>query len=203
MLTPGRKSPHNHAETPGEELRVTAEEELSRLEDNLRRLKIEYEAYFNGGSPRPPHDLVFRVEKTVKKYSAGTLDLTFRERFRFNQLAQSYAVHSDLWRKKLKLKEEGVLPGFARSRGSANDAAFTVEWSDPDREKEKVERLLQALITAKSAAGQRADDLDPQLFAEFMRNKTRQFKESLNCDLIRFSITVEEGQVKLRAARAS
>ncbi|MGH9357502.1 MAG: hypothetical protein ACRD10_15370, partial [Terriglobia bacterium] len=106
---------------------MTAEEELNRLEDSLRRLKIEYEAYFNGGSPRPPHDLVFRVEKIVKKYSAGTLDLTFRQRFRFNQLAQSYAVHGDLWRKKLKLKEEGVLPGFARSRDScSNDAAFTV-----------------------------------------------------------------------------
>lgn len=182
---------------------MTAEEELNRLEDNLRRLKIEYEAYFNGGSPRPPNDLVFRVEKTVKKYSAGTLDLTFRQRFRFNQLTQSYAVHSDLWRKKLKMKEEGTLPGMARSHESAvKDDSFTIEWSDPDGEREKVDQLLQAVVRAKSAAGQSADDLDPQLFADFIRHKTRQFKESLDCDQIRFSVTVEEGRVKLRAARA-
>ncbi|MGH9356331.1 MAG: MXAN_5187 C-terminal domain-containing protein, partial [Terriglobia bacterium] len=94
--------------------------------------------------------------------------------------------------------------GFARSRDSgSNDAAFTVEWSDPDREKQKVDQLLQAIIEAKSAAGQCADNLDPELFAEFMRTKTRQFKESLDCELVRFSVTVEEGQVKLRAARAS
>jgi len=181
---------------------MTADEELNRLEDNLRRLKIEYETYFNGGSPRPPNDLVFRVEKTVKKFSAGTMDLTFRQRFRFNQLTQSYAVHNDLWRKKLKMKEEGIQPVIARAHGGRSKGAdFTIEWSDPDQE--KVEQLLQAVVRAKSAAGQSADDLDPQLFADYIRDKTRQFKKSLDCDLIRFSVTVEEGRVKLRAARAS
>ncbi|HLI30036.1 MAG TPA: MXAN_5187 C-terminal domain-containing protein [Terriglobia bacterium] len=181
---------------------MTADEELNRLEDNLRRLKIEYETYFNGGSPRPPNDLVFRVEKTVKKFSAGTMDLTFRQRFRFNQLTQSYAVHNDLWRKKLKMKEEGIQPVIARAHGGRSKGAdFAIEWSDPDQE--KVAQLLQAVVRAKSAAGQSADDLDPQLFADYIRDKTRQFKESLDCDRIRFSVIVEEGRVKLRAARAS
>ena len=181
---------------------MTADEELNRLEDNLRRLKIEYETYFNGGSPRPPNDLMFRVEKTIKKFSAGTLDMSFRQRFRFNQLTQSYAVHNDLWRKKLKMKEEGAQPAVARAYGDRSKKGdFSIEWSDPDQE--KVELLLQAVVRAKSAAGQSSDDLDPQLFADFIRDKTRQFKESLACDLIRFSVTVEEGRVKLRAVRAS
>jgi len=30
---------------------VTVDEELDRLEEGIRRLKIEYEVYFNGGAP--------------------------------------------------------------------------------------------------------------------------------------------------------
>ena len=184
---------------------MTVDEELNRLEDNLRRLKIEYEIYFNGGSPRPPNDLVFRVEKTIKKFSAGTGELTFRQRFRFGQLTQSYAVHNDLWRKKLKMKEEGLQPAGASHPGGSDQAAplsqfrpFSIDWSDPSQE--SVDQLLQAVVKAKVAAGQSTDDLDPQRFAEFIRDRTRQVKESLECDQIRFSVTLEEGKVKLRAA---
>ena len=35
---------------------MTVDEEFNKLDDDLRRLKIEYEVYFNGGSPRPPRD---------------------------------------------------------------------------------------------------------------------------------------------------
>ncbi len=182
---------------------MTTDEELNWLEDGLRRLKIEYETYFNGGSPRPPNDLVFRVEKIIKKHNASTMEMNFRQRFQFNQLAQSYAIHNDLWRKKLKLKEEGAPSadrGHAGSRPA--DEAFSVTWSDPARETWKVEELLEAVAQARSAVGLSAVDLDPQLFAEFIGKKTLELKQSLSCDSIRFSVSVEEGRVTLRASRS-
>lgn len=183
---------------------MTIDEGLNRFEDDLRRLKIEYETYFSGGSPRPPNDLVFRVEKAIKRYNAGTPDMSFRQRFRFNQLTQSYAVHNDLWRKKLKIKEEGTaVPGQRSHLPAAAEEAFRISWSDPDREKEKVDQLLQALVRAKTSAGESTEDIDPELFASFIREKTRQFKQSLGCDLICFSVSVEEGRVKLRAEKNS
>jgi hypothetical protein len=41
---------------------VTVDEELTKLEDALRRLKVEYGVYFNGSTDRLPRDLVYRVE---------------------------------------------------------------------------------------------------------------------------------------------
>lgn len=181
---------------------MTVDEELSKLEDNLRRLKVEYEVYFGGGSPRPPNDLVFRVEKTIKRYNAGMIEMTFRQRFRFNQLTQSYAVHNDLWRKKMKMKEEGPsAAGFGAQAAAGKTGKFSVSWSNPDVEREKVDQLLQALVDAKSSAGE-AGEIDPQLFAAFIREKTRQFQQSLECDQIQFSVNIEGGRVKLRAAKA-
>jgi hypothetical protein len=181
---------------------VTVDEELSKLDENIRRLKIEYEAYFNGGAPRAPHDTVFRVETTIKKYSDAS-KMNFGQRFKFNQLVQKYAIHNDLWRKKLKEKEEGR-GRFARRRDVAeppSDGVVRVTCSDPSSEKEKVDQLLKAVVEAKRTVGESVDNLDPMAFARFVGDKTKQIRESLGCEKVQFSVSVENGKVKLKAAK--
>lgn len=180
---------------------MTVDEELNLFEDGLRKLKVEYESYFNGGSPRPPNDLVFRVEKIIKKYSAGGQELSHRQRFRFNQLNQSYAVHSDLWRKRTKMKEEGGSAFVVRGRAHAGAPhVFRIAWSEPDQE--KVEQLLQAVQKARAETGEPAERLDPGVFANFIRAKTAQLKSSLQCETLSFSVSVEDGRVKLQVTKA-
>ena len=41
---------------------LTVEDYLARLEEDIRRLKIEYDVYFSGGTKRPPYDTKMRVE---------------------------------------------------------------------------------------------------------------------------------------------
>ncbi len=85
---------------------MTVDEELNLLDDVLRRLKVEYDVYFGGGSKKPPVETEWRVQSLVKKYS-DSQKLTFAQRFKYNTIAQRYAIYSDLWRQKLKIKEEG------------------------------------------------------------------------------------------------
>jgi len=85
---------------------VTTDEELSQLEQQLRRLKIEYEMYFNNPAKRPPTDVEWKVLAILRKFSDGGR-MGFAQRFRYNALAQQYAVQSDLWRKKSRIREEG------------------------------------------------------------------------------------------------
>jgi hypothetical protein len=85
---------------------VTTDEELNLLEQQLRRLKIEYEMFFNNPAKRPPTDVEWKVTSLVRKFSdSGRLN--FSQRFRYNEMAQRYAVQSDLWRKKMRIREEG------------------------------------------------------------------------------------------------
>lgn len=180
---------------------MTVDEELSKLEENIRRLKIEYEAYFNGGTPRPPNDTLYRVEQAIKRYSNNVARLSASQRFRFNQLWQRYSVYNDLWRKKLRRREEGREFG-PRRRTAGTDSTTRVVCSDPDREQAKVEQLLQALVNAKQYAGERTDDIDPARFQRFVREKTRQLKQELGCDSVQFSVTVKEGRVRFTAVKA-
>ena len=181
---------------------MTVDEELSKLDENLRRLKIEYEVYFNGGSPRPPHDTLFRVDTIIKKFSDGS-KLNFGQRYKFNQLVQKFAVNNDLWRKKLKAKEEGRGQfGTQRRDTERTEGAVSVVCSDPGKEKEKVEQLLNAVVQARRQVGERVDNIDPVSFAKFVNEKTKQVKESLGCEKVQFSVSVEDGKVKFKAVKS-
>ena len=94
---------------------MTIDEELALLEDHVRRLKVEYEIYFNGGSRKAPTDLDWRVQGMIKKYSDSQKDSP--QRFKYNTVVQRYATYSDLWRQKLRIREEGI--GVRRTRCSA------------------------------------------------------------------------------------
>jgi hypothetical protein len=85
---------------------VTIDEELDLLDQQLRRLKIEYEMFFNNPAKRPPTDVEWKVTSLIRKFSDSGR-LSFSQRFRYNEMAQRYAVQSDLWRKKMRIREEG------------------------------------------------------------------------------------------------
>ena len=180
---------------------MTVDEELSRLDENIRRLKIEYEAYFNGGNPRPPSDTLYRVEQAIKRYSNDMAKLSAGQRFRFNQLWQRHAAYNDLWRKKLRSREEGREFG-PRKRATEAPPATQFVFRDPDREQDKVDRLLQALVEAKRFVGEHNDDIDPAKFQKFVREKTRQLKQELGSDTVQFSVNVKEGRVRFTAGKA-
>ncbi len=84
----------------------TIDEELTLLDSHMRRLKIEYEIFFSNPTKRPPTDLEWKVLALLRKFSDGGR-LSFSQRFRYNEMAQRYAIYSDLWRKKGRIREEG------------------------------------------------------------------------------------------------
>src|SRR6266496_6474524 len=93
------------------------EEELTSLDDGIRRLKVEYTIFFNGHRKKPPEDLKIRVERIVKKLSEAG-DMTYNERFRYNTLVTRFYVLRDLWRRTMMQRELGV---------TARDRAAVVE----------------------------------------------------------------------------
>jgi len=52
---------------------VTIDEELTLLESQLRRLKIEYEVYFSNPTKKPPTDIEWKVLSLLRKHSGPVL----------------------------------------------------------------------------------------------------------------------------------
>lgn len=178
---------------------MTTDEELSKLEDNLRRLKIDYDIYFNGGAKKPPTDSQWRVETLLKKLQDST-NMNFAQRFRYTSLTQRYALFSDLWRQRLKTREEGPRRTVAAARAERKTPApFRVDWRDPASEPEKVDRLFAAFVEAKRQCGENTDHLGSEAFKRFVQQKTEQLKRDFQCEQVEYVVEVNEGQVKLKA----
>ncbi len=201
----------------------TVDEELNALERDLRNMKIEYEQYFGGGRPRPPSDTVWRCEQVIKRYSERGAELNFSQRYRFNTLASTFAKYNDMFRKKMKAREEGrevkhfgaaareiaaqraksappppPPPQPASRRAPAAAGAFTMATSDPAQEGEKVQKLYDALLEAKKKAGEKTDGLSLDSFKKFVSSKTHQLKAGKGKE-VEFAVSTEGGQVKLKA----
>ncbi len=207
---------------------ATIDEDLGQIERDIRQLKIEYDQFFGGGRKRPPSEIEWRIDLLMKKYSERGGDLKFAQRFRFTNLNQTYAKYKDIFRKKLKQKEEGTVQrhfGAAakaieaerarqateaegRTKDDATGRAQTVEaqsgafrmtCSEPDRESDKVNKLYQALVSAKQKAGEEIGKLTPESFAEFVRKKTKHLQQEKNCTEVEYIVEVVGGQAKLKA----
>ncbi len=204
---------------------MTIDEELSLLDSQLRRLKIEYEIYFNNPTKRPPTDVEWKVLSLLRKFSDG-VRLSFSQRFRYNEIAQRYAIYSDLWRKKTRIREEGyrrpqdailsvqgVRPeehettphpvyGVSRDGAAAAPAKepFTVQCSDTTAEKDKVQSLFQALVEAKKKNGEAlGNNASLDSFSVFVAKKTEQLRKQYGCQSVEYSVEMTDGHVKLKA----
>ncbi len=200
---------------------ATIDEDLAQLERDIRQLKIEYDAFFGGGRKRPPTEIEWRIELLVKRYGERGGDLKYGQRFRFNNLAQTYAKYKDVFRKRLAHREEGKVQRHFGAAAKAIEAerikaqpeaktaapavnraeaqSFRVVCSEPEKETEKVDQLYSAFLQAKQNAGEETGKLSKDGFKEFVRKKTKSLQEQKNCRDVEYVVEVVEGQVKLKA----
>jgi hypothetical protein len=80
---------------------VTVDQQLGRLEEDIRKLKIDFGIYFNGGLKRAPHEARGRVEAHIKRLSDDR-SLTFAQRYVFNNLVSRFTSYRELWRRTFK-----------------------------------------------------------------------------------------------------
>src|ERR1051326_5824929 len=88
---------------------ATIDEEVGQLERDIRRLKIAYEQFLGGGRSRPPNEIEWRIDLIVKQYGERSGDMKYGQRFRYNNLTQTYAKDKDIFRKRMKQKEESTV----------------------------------------------------------------------------------------------
>jgi hypothetical protein len=194
----------------------TTEEDLAQLERDIRQLKIEYEQYFGGGKARPPTDIEWRIETTLKRYSDRGAEMNYAQRFRYGNLTQMYSKFRDMFRKRMKQREEGTVQRHfgaaareieaerARKQVEAEKSAaahlpFAVSWKDPDNEKKKVEQLFTAFRAAKARAGEDTESLTVEAFQKFVRQKTDELKKQQDAHEVEYVVTLEDNHARLKA----
>lgn len=188
---------------------LTIDQELDLLDDAFRRLKIEYDIYFAGGSKRAPTENETRVQAQIRRYMENSR-LTMQQRYRISTVAQRYAVFADLWRRKLRVKEQGFrrpedkllgVGGFGHLEQINASAEASTEITESfvvySTATSDLVPLFDAVVRAREAAGQPLGTFDS--FASFVRQKTESIRHQFKCPAVEYTVTVKGGQVNLKA----
>lgn len=183
---------------------MTIDEQLKRLEDDVRRLKIEFDIYFNGGTKRPPHETKGRVDTQIKRLG-DERRLNYGQRFYYNSIVARYVAFKEMWRRTMQNREEGLQRG--REAAVSSEAA-NAPASNPvivaiasGEEVESVQRLYDSLVEAKQQCGKQ-NNLSFEQFQSLIADRTAQLRTQLNCQAIAYTVEIEGEQVKFKAKPA-
>lgn len=83
------------------------DQQLSRIEEEIRKLKIDFDIYFNGGTKRPPLEAKARLEANLKRITDDR-NLSYAQRYQLNAVLSRFTSYRELWRRLLKAKGEEI-----------------------------------------------------------------------------------------------
>ena len=186
------------------------DEELNQFEHDVRQLKIEYEQYFGGGKKRPPTDIEWRIELMIKRHGDRGAAMNYGQRFRYNNLQQTYSRYKDIMHKRMRRREEGTVE---RHFGSAarviaeqratekrqSTRTVAVSCVDPAREPKKVDEIYDAFLQCRASLGESTEGMSRGKFEQFLKRKIDELRLEGGNGEVEFVADVEGGRARLRA----
>jgi hypothetical protein len=197
------------------------DQEMNKLEAEMKRLEAEYNMFFAGRLPRLPWETRARVEAMVKRFDRMNLRNT-AEKFRFNTLQSKFQAFVDLWERHLRAKEEGRPVRGRRAGGGAQASApasapastpqsgpraaaqkdtpaarvvAVTTFKDPAAEAERMKALYEQLSAARKEAGEKPVPFEA--FKQVVRAQVN--KLGSGHGEVAFRVAVQDGKVTLTA----
>lgn len=192
------------------------DQEMSKLEAEIKRLEAEYNMFFAGRLPRLPWETRARVEALVKRYDRMNIRNT-AERFRFSTLQAKFQAFVDLWERQLKAKEEGrpirgrrggapppaqpaASPAATRTARRDDEPPATrvvavTTLRDPAADADRMQALYEQLSAARKEAGEKPVPFEA--FKQVVRAQVNKLSTGQN--EVAFRVAVQDGKVTLTA----
>jgi hypothetical protein len=100
---------------------IKQDEELDKLEEDIRKVKNKYDQFFSGIAKMPPRHERHLLEVYI--FELGKMKMRENaRRFRYNQLLSRYNQYREMWGRKMREREEGPLDFRRRKAALADDA---------------------------------------------------------------------------------
>jgi hypothetical protein len=193
----------------------TIRDDLEALEHKIHRLRIDYDQYFMGSARREPSQLRGEVQKTITRYASEPPRNT-QLKFKFNALVARFQALRALWGRTQREIEAGTYRGHRfradihdRERSEATDGSKGTEAGPVDaagagpKRPGGVDRLLDAIISAREKTGEARGAADRQHLERQVREQTRLLREKHPGSKVKFRVVIEGNRAKLKASLAS
>jgi hypothetical protein len=195
---------------------IKQDDELDKLEEDIRRLKSKYDQFFSGIVKTPPTFHRQQVEASIHELNKQRMRDNTR-RFRFNTIMSRYNQFRELWGRRLREREEG--PVDFRRRQAAMDGGpppppetlpreplQRVTSAQPDpyvrvvpgTDGEDIRRLYDEIEREHQKMGKTASVTLEQVTA-MVQKQSAMVRSKYNVNTVAFRVETVDGKVKLKA----
>ena len=187
------------------------ERELKVLNEAIRRLNAEYDAFLYGSAIRPPVDSRKHVEEMFRRLSASPPDAA-SERYLFSALQGRYSTLCERWERLQAEKESGRRPGVhggfaapvsgerAAEKPAPPNAPAAGSVREERRAGEPLDReLFNRYIAARRGRGDNVAGIGFDTFRARLQEEAQKLKQRTGAADVEFEVTERDGRVKIVA----
>lgn len=188
---------------------IKQDDELDKLDEDIRKLKTKYDAFFTGITKVPPHFERHQLETFIHDLNKQKIRDSGR-RFRLSTLVSRYNQLRELWGRKIREREEGPLdfrrrqallqapaPEPPRPTVTSAPADPYVKMS-PGANGEQIRRLHEEIERANAAMG-KSNNVSVEQLAAMVQKQTELVRSKYNVNTVAFRVETIDGKVKLKA----
>jgi hypothetical protein len=192
---------------------IKQDEELDKLEEDIRRLKNKYDQFFTGITKVPPSFERHQVEAFIHEISKQKMRDNTR-RFRFNTVLSRYNQFREMWGRKMREREEGPLDYRRRQAAMATPRQAAppppppspVTSASPDpyvkmtpgANGEQIRKLYAEIEREHDKLG-KPPTVSLEQLAAMVQKQTALVREKYNVSTVAFRVETVDGKVKLKA----
>lgn len=190
---------------------IKQDEELDKLEEDIRRLKNKYDQFFTGITKVPPSFERHQVEAFIHEISKQKMRDNTR-RFRFNTILSRYNQFREMWGRKMREREEGPLDYRRRQAAMAapppaappppprvtSPAPDPYVKMTPGANGDQI-RTLYAEIEREHDKLGKPPAVSLEQLAAMVQKQTALVREKYNVSTVAFRVETVDGKVKLKA----
>lgn len=193
---------------------IKKDDELDKLEEDIRKLKNKYDQFFNGIIKMPPSFERHQIEASIHEIAKQKMRDNTR-RFRFNQIMSRFNLFREMWGRKMRENEEGPVDFRRRVRALAEPSKpappppqqtrpVTSAADDPyvrvaaGENGDVMHRLYQQIEEQQSKLG-KATALTLDQLSLMVQQQSAMLRNKYNVKTVAFRVETVDGKVKLKA----
>jgi hypothetical protein len=189
---------------------IKQDDELDKLEEDIRKLKNKYDMFFTGIVKVPPSFERHQVETYIFELNKLKIRDNSR-RFRLSTLTSRYNQYREMWGRRIREREEGPLdfrrrqaaleapaPEHAERPRVTSAPADPYVRMTPGANGDQIRKLFEDIERAHGAIG-KASNLSIDQVAAMVQKQTDLVRAKYNVKTVAFRVETVDGKVKLKA----
>ena len=188
-------------------------DDLDLLASSIRQLQTKWDMFFSGVERLPPNEAQKRVEDLIRQHAFSEIRNN-AERFRYQGLTSRFNSLNELWKKRLRAREEGKAfgvhglkaealpppppepPAPVTPRPGGSGGEFRV--GDAERDGAAVRALYDRFVEERQRTGEGAAPAY-ESFRELIGKQTAKILGAKGARAVDFRLDTKDGKVALKA----